>query len=101
MKKKVVSKNFLILLTIPVICTYESKIFTTTDDVLSDEFEEEYKKEVDALQKLFADCVSKIKVEKGEPIRSNLNIILILLPIPSKKELVKLLHQKTWRQQHA
>lgn len=88
-------------MTIPVICTYESKIFATIDDVLSDEFEEEYKKEVAALQKLFVDCVSEIKVEKGEPIRTNLNIILILLPIPSKKEFVKLLHQKTWRQQHA
>lgn len=100
-EKKGSLQELLDSVTIPVICTYESKIFTTTVDVLSDEFEEEYKKEVDALQKLFADCVSKIKVEKGEPIRSNLNIILILLPIPSKKELVKLLHQKTWRQQHA
>lgn len=100
-EKKGSLQELLDSVTIPVICTYESKIFATIDDVLSDEFEEEYKKEVAALQKLFVDCVSEIKVEKGEPIRTNLNIILILLPIPSKKEFVKLLHQKTWRQQHA
>lgn len=87
--------------TIPIICTYESTIFKKYDDDSSEHFNEEYNNEINELHILFKEKVSKIKKEKGEPIRTNLNIILILLPIPSKKDFVKLLHQKTWKQQNA
>lgn len=87
--------------TIPVICTYESELFKTFDDVNHPKFIDAYNKEIAELESLFVKYIKNIAVEKGEPIRTNLNIILILLPIPSKKDLVTLLHHKTWTQQNA
>jgi hypothetical protein len=37
----------------------------------------------------------------GEPISTNLNIVLMLFPVPSKKELVKKLHTKLYNQQNS
>lgn len=87
--------------TIPVICTYESDLFKSFEDVNQTGFIDAYNNEINELQKIFAKEINEIEVEKGEPVRTNLNIILILLPIPSKKELVTLLHQKAWNQQNA
>ena len=87
--------------TIPLLCTYESDLFKHFSTIDGDEFKNEYEKEVQSLQKVFNNQIGKIKKECGEPIRTDLNIILILLPIPSKKELVTLLHKKIWAQQNA
>ena len=85
--------------TIPVICTYESNLFQKNPDV--EGFEDDYFAEMRLLEDKFTKAVKSIPFVKGEPQRSDLNIILILMPIPSKKEFVKLLHQKTLRQQNA
>ena len=71
------------------------------EDINQPEFIDAYNNEIKELQSLFVREIKQIAVEKGEPIRTNLNIILILLPIPSKKELVTLLHHKAWNQQNA
>ena len=87
--------------TIPLFCTYESELFKTFDNVNSTEFNEAYNNEIIELRDIYAREIKKITVEKGEPVRTNLNIILIFLPIPSKKDLVTLLHYKVWNQQNA
>lgn len=87
--------------TIPLLCTYESELFKNFSNIYGDEFKNEYEREVRSLQEVFNNQIKKIKSECGEPIRTNLNIILILLPIPSKKDLVTLLHKKIWAQQNA
>lgn len=87
--------------TIPLLCTYESELFKNFSNIYGDEFKNEYEREVRLLQEVFNNQIKKIKSECGEPIRTNLNIILILLPIPSKKDLVTLLHKKIWAQQNA
>lgn len=87
--------------TVPLICTYESDLFKTYKDINEEGFDEAYELEVQGLRKQFVDELKMIAIEKGEPVRTNLNIILILLPIPSKKELVTLLHQKVWNQHNA
>lgn len=94
-------ETLLASVTVPVICTYESDLFKKFENVNDAGFDEAYNNEVQELYKRFTEEIKKIAVEKGEPIRTNLNIILILLPIPSKKELVTLLHQKTWYQHNA
>lgn len=94
-------ENLLSSVTIPVICTYESELFITFTDICQDGFVDAYNAEVRELEAIFKDEIKRIVVEKGEPIRTNLNIILILLPIPSKKDIVKLLHHKVWNQQNA
>lgn len=94
-------ESLLSSVTIPVICTYESRLFKMFEDINQLEFIDAYNNEIKELQSLFVREIKQIAVEKGEPIRTDLNIILILLPIPSKKELVTLLHHKTWNQQNA
>ena len=94
-------ESILSSVTIPVICTYESELFKTFEDINQPEFIDAYEKEINELQNIFVEQIKQIAIEKGEPIRTNLNIILILLPIPSKKELVTLLHHKAWNQQNA
>ncbi|WP_022941251.1 HamA C-terminal domain-containing protein [Psychromonas hadalis] len=89
--------------TIPMICTYTSALFETHTDESTDEFKSEFKKEIESLQKKFQDGVELIKQNAtvGEPIATDLNIILMLFPIPDKKILVKKLHEKLSHQQRA
>ncbi len=94
-------EHLLSSVTIPVICTYESELFRTFQDINQDGFIEAYNDEIVQLEVQFKEEIKHIVVEKGEPVRTNLNIILILLPIPSKKALVKLIHYKVWNQQNA
>ena len=94
-------ENLLSSVTIPVICTYESELFITYPNVNQEGFAEAYNKEITELEEIFKEEIKRIVITKGEPVRTNLNIILILLPIPSKKTLVKLLHHKVWNQQNA
>ena len=53
------------------------------------------------LQESFKKKISNIKDNVGEPVKTDLNILLILFPIPSKKELLKRLHTKLYNQQNA
>lgn len=87
--------------TVPLLCTYESELFKQFPNAEGDTFDTEYEKEIRLLKEVFINKISQIKREEGEPIRTDLNIILILLPIPSKKDLVRLLHKKVLAQQNA
>ena len=100
-EKKGSLQELLNSVTIPVICTYESSLFTKYSDDTNPNFLNDYQSEIKSLQNIFNTKIRDIEVKTGEPIRTDLNIILVLLPIPSKKELVKTLHIKTWRQQNA
>jgi len=82
--------------TIPLLCTYTSKVFLNHTSE-NEEFINEYKGEVRDLKKLFDNKFEEMKKkykDTGEPIQSDLNIIVMLFPVPDKKELVKKLHEK-------
>jgi len=96
-------QNVFSSVTIPMICTYTSVLFKTHNDENTDEFKIEFKKEIEGLHKKFQDGIELIKKNAviGEPISTNLNIVLLLFPIPDKKTLVKKLHNKLSHQQKA
>ncbi|MBU3178430.1 DUF1837 domain-containing protein [Clostridium estertheticum] len=74
-------------ITIPLLCTYESNNFTKFNDEKIKAFIDDYESEVRGLKEYFD--------KKNEhPLKGNLNIILLLFPIQSKKELVVNLHKK-------
>ncbi|MDY6857698.1 MAG: DUF1837 domain-containing protein, partial [Thermodesulfobacteriota bacterium] len=87
--------------TIPLLCTYTSEIFSKHTDEETEEFIEDYECEIEGLKEHFDKKVKNISgvTEQGEPIITNLNIILMLFPVPSKKELVKRLHTRLHNQQ--
>lgn len=71
---------------IPLLCTYQSDNFTKYDDEGIQEFIESYETEIKGLKKYFDD-------NNDHPNKSRLNIILLLFPVQSKKDLVTLLHK--------
>lgn len=89
--KKIDEKNKLqdILsgVTIPLLCTYSSDCFNGCDDDKSREFIDAHIKETEDLKNHF-------KKNLNIKIKTDLNIILLLLPVPDKKELIKRLHNK-------
>lgn len=87
--------------TIPMICTYTSELFEKHDDETTIEFQNDFKAEIEQLEDQFKKGLIKIKkeAEKGEPIATDLNIVLMLFPVPDKKELVKRMHTKLHHQQ--
>lgn len=90
--------------TIPMLCTYTSETLTHNDDETSEKFKTELEAEVRKLKNIFDVELKKLKLQfsgSGEPISTPLNIVLILFPVPSKKELVKRLHTKLYYQQNA
>lgn len=90
-------------ITIPLLCTYTSKVFENHTDETTDEFRKEYEEEMNGLKILFDTELVKLKSKAtlGQPISTNLDIVLMLFPVPSKKELVKKLHTKLHHQQRA
>lgn len=90
--------------TIPLLCTYTSTVFTNHSDENTDEFKKEYEEEIQKLKTRLKKGLEVIKKEygnSGEPISTNLNIVLMLFPVPSKKELVQRLHKKLYNQQNS
>ncbi len=85
--------------TIPIVCTYQSNIFEGKTNENSTEFQQELKNEIDFLSNKFKETLAELESERGELIRTNLNIVLLLFPIPSKKQLVKTLHEKLYNYQ--
>lgn len=74
-------------ITIPLLCTYESNNFNKFNDEKIKAFIDDYEREVRGLKEYFD--------KKNEhPLKGNLNIILLLFPVQSKKELVVNLHKK-------
>lgn len=94
-------QDFFKSITIPLICTYQSSIFDGITDETSTEFTAAYETEVKALKLRFDDKIKAIEAETGEPVKTNLNIVLVLFPVPSKKQLVGALHHKLNAQQNA
>ncbi|MGZ7117437.1 MAG: Hachiman antiphage defense system protein HamA, partial [Methanobacterium sp.] len=72
---------------IPLLCTYSCDLFTKYDDENSTEFIDEYEEKIRALKNYF-DGKNK------HPLKSKLQIIVVLLPVKCKKTLVKKLHKK-------
>lgn len=89
--------------TIPLLCTYTSNAFNNHDNEETTEFIEDYENEINELKIYFDKKLKRMKeeVEDGEPVKTNLNIVLMLFPVPSKKELVKRLHTKLYHQQRS
>ena len=100
-QKKAKLQDFLDSVTVPLVCTYQSRLFEKHNDEKAPEFIPEYEEEMLFLKKVFEEKLSSIEEENGEPIKTNLNILLILFPIPDKKQLLKILHQKLYNQQNA
>lgn len=80
-------QDILSSVTIPMLCTYTSDTFNNHNDETSDEFKEDLEREIMEIEKHFHDNLKS-------PIPVDLNIILMLFPVASKKELVKKLHIK-------
>ena len=100
-QKKAKLQDFLDSVTVPLVCTYQSRLFEKYDDETVPEFIQEYEEEMLHLKKVFKERLSLIEEENGEPIKTDLNILLILFPIPDKKQLLKILHRKLYNQQNA
>lgn len=78
--------------TIPLLCVYESDTFSKFDDETASEFIAAYEDEMADLKKYFDD-------NNDHPLKTNLNIVLLLFPVKNKKELVKGLHEKLYSAQ--
>lgn len=72
---------------IPLLCTYECNLFSQHSDEESEKFIESYIAEMNSLKAYFDS-------KNNHPLKTNLNIILILFPIQNKTALVKGLHNK-------
>jgi hypothetical protein len=70
-------------ISIPVICTYSSRLFENFNDVTA-----EYKKA------FIDECVSLNEIFKGKNVRTDVDVILILLPVPDKQELITSLDKR-------
>jgi len=92
-------QDFFKSVTIPLICTYQSDIFNDCDDVNCDDFQNKISAEVKKLKDEFDEKLKHLPIEIGEPKKTELNVVLLLFPIPSKKELIKVLHEKLFKEQ--
>jgi hypothetical protein len=77
---------------IPLLCTYTSDNFSKYSDESLNEFIKDYETEVRKLEKHFND-------NNTHKLKTKLNIILLLFPVKSKKELVENLHKKLYLMQ--
>lgn len=85
-KSKKLSEK-LTAINIPLLCTYSSENFNIYDDENNSEFISEYMREINDLKQHFDD-------KNDHPLKTRLNIILLLFPVKDKTELVKKLHHK-------
>ena len=83
MDQKTKLQDVLTSITIPLICTYSSNNF----DSFSEELKDNILLEVEEMKKYFDD-------NNDHPLRTELNIVLLLFPVKCKKELVKRMHKK-------
>lgn len=72
---------------IPLLCTYNCELFSNYKDENCQEFLDLYHKEMKEMKDYFDE-------NNNHPLKSKLNIILILFPVQDKVELVKGLHNK-------
>jgi hypothetical protein len=72
---------------IPLLCTYDCELFNKYSDENCEDFLKEYLAEMNELKQYFDD-------KNKHPLKTKLNIILVLFPVQNKVELVKGLHNK-------
>ncbi|OOG78979.1 DUF1837 domain-containing protein [Flavobacterium sp. A45] len=72
---------------IPLLCTFNSDLFSSYDDESSSEFVDAYIQQMRELKEYF-------DTNHNHPLKTKLNIILILFPVQNKVTLVKGLHKK-------
>ncbi|WP_028376764.1 DUF1837 domain-containing protein [Leeuwenhoekiella sp. MAR_2009_132] len=72
---------------IPLLCTYDCELFNKYSDENCQDFIKEYLAEMNDLKQYFDD-------NNNHPLKTKLNIILVLFPVQNKVELVKGLHNK-------
>lgn len=80
-------KNKLKAINIPLLCVYTCDNFSKFNDEDLPEFITEYEKKIREIKKYFDE-------KNDHPLKTNLNIILLLFPVKCKKTLVKKLHHK-------
>lgn len=73
-------------ITIPLLCTFSSKSFQNFTSE-TEEFLKAYETEMRDMRKHFDD-------HNDHPLKSRLNIVLLLMPVKSKRELVAALHSR-------
>ena len=94
-------QDFFNSITIPLICTYQSTIFDGIIDEANPDFIKAFQEETALLKSSFQKMLNKIVDEAGQPKKTKLNIVLVLFPIPNKKQLITALHNKLNSQQNA
>ncbi|WP_288678007.1 DUF1837 domain-containing protein [Aggregatibacter segnis] len=99
--RKVKMQDFIESVTVPLLCTYQSKIYENYNDENDEGFIREYESEMNDLHSYLIDELGEIEVSDGQIDRTKLNIILLLFPIKSKRELLKKLHEKLFNQQNS
>lgn len=87
MHKSTTLSEVLDSVTIPVLCTYTSENFSRFDDEKARDFIDAYEGEVRKLKEDF-------EKRNDHPLKTNLNVILMLFPVPSKDVLVSKMHSK-------
>ncbi len=92
--KRAKLEDFLSSVTIPLVCTYQSNIFNGDINSLNTDFMNEYRNEMEELKVEFNSKLAQFHLHPGTPDPSKLNIILLLFPIPNKKQFVKSMHRK-------
>jgi hypothetical protein len=71
---------------IPLLCTFPAKTYDSFNKESAD-FTKAYVQEMRALEKHFYD-------NNDHPLKDHLNIVLLLMPIKSKKDLIKMIHER-------
>ena len=94
-------QDFIKSVTVPLLCTYQSKVYENYNDENDSNFIKEYEDEMNSLYSYLNEELEKIEVNDGQINRAKLNIILLLFPIKSKKDLLKKLHEKLFNQQNS
>ena len=86
-------KDKIQMINIPLLCTYENDIYAKIKADSSFDFDNYHELNVRDLKKYFDE-------KNTFPLKKQCNIILMLLPIESKKELVMKLHERLWHMQN-
>lgn len=86
-------KDKLKFINISMLCVYENDIYDRFYDTESDEASKYHEVNVKELKSYFEE-------RNKNPLREKCNVILFLLPIKSKEELVKRLHERLWHMQN-
>jgi hypothetical protein len=77
--------------TIPLLCTYTSDNFSRYNDEQIPNFISDYEKEIRQLKDDFDKSFEK---NINGPVKTDLNIVLLLFPVKCKDELVRRMHQR-------